>query len=597
MSQTTVTGAEGVRWDMSELYSGVDDPKIKSDLAQATAHAEAFASKYRGTIATLDAAGLTEAIGESERIASMLARCGSFAYGQFSTNTSDPANGALLQYVQEQSSQVQTIMLFASLEWLEVDEAHAERIIVDEASAKYRHYLKSARRFKPYVLSEAEERILAEKSVTGASAWSRLFNEQTSMVRVEVDGESLPFERAASLLSKSDRDLRRRVSEAISKALATDVRTRAFIFNTLLNDKATNDRLRNHSDWIQSRNLSNEASDESVQALIDAVVSRYDIPHRYYRLKARLLGLDKLQDYDRNASVSEDDTVVGWDDAKSIVMDAYSSFDPRVGQAVGQFFEDNWIDAEPTETKSTGAYCMTTVPDRHPYVFMSYTGDRRSVLVLAHELGHGLHGWMARDLGVYNARTPLTLAETASVFGEALVFGRLLEAEKDPKRRLALLTARMEDAIGTVFRQVAMNRFEDAVHTARRNEGELTVDRISDAWIETQKAVLGDGVELSEGFRIWWSYIPHFISTPGYVYAYAFGYLFSLAIYRRYEKEGASMVDPYLELLSRGGSDNPEELARIVGLDLTDPNFWKEGLEALDADLAEAEKLADSLEV
>jgi oligoendopeptidase F len=328
-----------------------------------------------------------------------------------------------------------------------------------------------------------------------------------------------------------------------------------------------------------------------VQALVDAAVARYDVPQRYYRLKAKLIGLDRIAFYDRFAPIGEDPTKVPWDDAKDMVVSAYADFSPQTGDIIERFFEARWIDAPVRDNKRTGAFCATSIPDLHPYILMNYTGDRRSILTLAHELGHGLHGVLANPLGLYNADTPLTTAETASVFGEALTFKRLLAQEEDPQRRLNLLAGRIEDSIATVFRQIAMNRFEDAIHTERRNVGEVSVERVEELWLETQTTMFADSVDI-DGYGIWWSYIPHFMSTPGYVYAYAYGFLFALAIFRRYEQEGDAMVEPYLDVLRAGGSKSPEELAEMVGLDLTDPRIWESGIEALAAELDQAEALA-----
>ena len=327
-----------------------------------------------------------------------------------------------------------------------------------------------------------------------------------------------------------------------------------------------------------------------MQALVDAVVSRYDIPQRYYRLKARLLGLDRLSHFDRMAPVSSDAAQLTWSEAVDLVAGAYEAFSPEAGRVVGEFVDGRWIDAPVRPDKMNGAYCMTRVPGVHPYVLMNFTGDRRSVLTLAHELGHGLHGYLAADQGILNAETPLTLAETASVFGEALTFKRLLAEETDADRRLDLLAGRIDDAVATVFRQIAMNRFEARVHGARRDEGELAPDRFSELWIETQTELLGDAVDL-DGYETWWSYVPHYVVSPGYVYAYSYGYLFSLAIFRKWEREGDSLVEPYLDLLRAGGSDAPERLAAIVGVDLADPALWADGLGAIDELLAEAEEI------
>jgi oligoendopeptidase F len=589
------TGAEEVAWELGDLYAGPDDPSLDADVSQALSDAREFRERYHGQVASLDAAGLAAAVSELERIQSVFVRAESFAFLSFSVDTADPARGALLQRVEEQSAALSTEILFFGLEWVKVSDEQADSLLADPVLDHQHHFLASARRYRPYLLSEPEETLMAEKSLTSSSAWSRLFTELSSALRIPVDGPGTPgvsLEEALSKLQQPDRDVRRNAAEAITEVLTEQLRTRAFIFNTLLLDKSTDDRRRGYPSWIAARNLSNEASDESVQALIDAVIARYDIPQRYYRLKARLLGIESLADYDRMAPILATSTPTSWDEARAIVLDAYSSFSPVTGGIVSDFFERRWIDAAVRPGKQPGAFCATTVPGVHPYVLLSFTGERRSVLTLAHELGHGVHGVLAADQGLFNAQTPLTLAETASVFGEALTFGRLLAAESDPGRRLELLVGRLEDAIATIFRQVAMNRFEDAIHTSRRTEGELAPDRFAALWLESQRAMLGDSVHLTDGYGLWWSYIPHFVGAPGYVYAYAFGYLFSLAIFRRYQEEGQAMVDPYLDLLRAGGSDSPETLAQMVNLDLSDPGFWGGGLDFVDQLLAEAEALA-----
>lgn len=582
------TGAEEVFWDLGDLYQGPDDPRLKADIEKALSGARRFSGRYHGRVDELTADELAAAVAELERLEATLYRAGAYAYLRFSTDTADPSRGALLQRIQEQAAELRTAVLFFELEWVGLDDDVASRLLADTALDWYRHYLESARRYRPHLLSEPEEKLLTSKSVSGAEAWSRLFTELMSGLRVTIGGESLTFEQAQARLQQPDREVRREASEAITEALQPGLR--AFILNTLLLDKGTDDRLRRYPHWLAQRNLANEASDESVQALVEE--ARFDIPRRYYSLKAKLFGLERLCDYDRLAPIDADRVTSTWEQARSIVLDAYSSFSPVTGEIVGRIFDRRWIDAAISPNKQPGAFCATTVPGVHPYVLMSFTGERRSVLTLAHELGHAVHGYLAGDRGFFSSMTPLTLAETASVFGEALTFGRLMAEESQPARRLAMLAARVEDAIATIFRQIAMNRFEDSIHTTRRSLGELSTDAMGDLWVKTQKAMLGQAVDLTEGYRCWWSYIPHFIGSPGYVYAYAFGYLFSLAIYRRYEELGSSMVDPYLELLRAGGSDRPEALARIVGLDLADAGFWAGGLETVDRLVTEAEALA-----
>jgi len=594
VATTELTGAEDVAWDLTDLYEGLDDPRIDADVAQAETDAAAFRERYHGAVAGLDAAALAEAVAEYERIESALVRPLTFAHLVFATNMADPARGALVARLGEKAAALDTQLLFFGLEWAEVEDDVADALLGDSALDHWRHHLQSLRKFRPYLLSEPEERIVTEKTVSGSGAWSRLYEELLGALRVTLDGEEVSLEPAMARLYDPDRDTRRGAAAAITEALGPGLRTRTFVFNTILLDKSIDDRLRGYPTWLSSRNLANETTDEAVEALIHATTSRYDLPQRYYRLKARLLGLERIEHYDRFAPISSDATKVSWDEARTVVVDAYSDFSEEAGSVVARFFDDNWIDGPVRPDKRTGAFCATTIPEVHPYVLMNYTGDRRAILTLAHELGHGLHGVLAQPLGYINSSTPLTTAETASVFGEALTFERLLGQEDDPHRRLDLLTGRIEDAIATTFRQIAMNRFEDAVHTERRGAGELAPERFGELWLECQSTLFGESVGL-DGYTPWWSYIPHFTGAPGYVYAYAFGYLFSLAIYRRYVLEGEAMVEPYLDLLRAGGSRTPEELARLVGLDLTDPSIWAGGLDALGEELDEAERLADEL--
>jgi oligoendopeptidase F len=593
---TTTTGAEAVEWDLGDLYAGPDDPRLEGDLASAQSDADAFRSRYYGKVAGLDAAALGEAVTELERLQSVVTRAGGYAELRYTADTSDETRGALAQKTRELATAIETQLLFFDLEWVAVDDGHADELLADPALAGYANHLRSLRRYKPHVLTEPEERIDTEKAVTGNSAWTRLFDELVADLKVSLPDGDMPLDEALAKLTRlGDQEARREVAEAVSATLEPGLRTRAYILNTVLNERAIEDRLREYPRWISARNLSNEISDEAVDRLVEALVARYDIPQRYYRLKRRLLGLETLYDFDRYAPLRDEPAKIAWDDARETVLDAFRGFDGGAGDIVGRFFDGNWIDAAVRPGKVQGAFCASTLPDVHPYVLMNYAGERRSVLTLAHELGHGLHGYLAQDLGLFNARTPLTLAETASVFGEALTFELLLEREDDPQARLSLLTGRIEDALATTFRQIAINRFEDVVHDIRRTDGELSVERVNDAWASTQADLLGDSVEITPGYRTWWSYIPHFISVPGYVYAYAFGYLFSLAIYGRYVDEGSALVEPILDLLRAGGSAPPGELAARVGFDIEDPGFWSAGLDAVSVLVDEAEALADEL--
>ena len=593
---TTVTGAEAVEWNLVDLYEGPDDPRLVEDLDEAKSAATAFAERYRGKLGELSGAELAEAVAEGERIRSISTRVEAYARLRLAADSSDQSRGALAQKVREQNTQIETELLFFDLEWAALDDDVAERLLADPALEHYASYLRSERRYRPHLLTEPEEKISAEKNLTGSSAWGRLFNELLSDLSVPLDGEDLSLDQALAKLARlTEQSERARVAEAVTEALQPGIRTRGYILNTILSERSIEDRLRGYETWISARNLANEIPDEAAQSLIDAIIARYDIPQRYYALKAKLLGLPRLKDFDRFAPLQEVPGTIAWDEARELVTESFNGFSPLAGEIVGRFFERDWIDAPPRPGKMLGAFCATLIPDVHPYVLMNYAGERRSVLTLAHELGHGLHGTLAQDLGLLNASTPLTLAETASVFAEALTFEKLMEREDDQRARLDLLVGRIDDSIATVFRQIALNRFEHAIHTFRREEGELPVEKISELWRAEQVRMLGDAVEVTENYGSWWSYVPHFIAVPGYVYAYSFGYLFSLAIYRRYLEEGDSLVEPYLDLLRAGGSAPPAELASRLGFDIGDPGFWSAGVDAIGVLVDEAEQLAAEL--
>jgi oligoendopeptidase F len=591
-------------WDLEPLVDGEGEPGVGRLLDLATARARAFAERHETRVAELDGEGLVAAMSELAEIQELAGRAGSYAMLWFSTGTQDPARGALVQRVQERGTEIETTLLFFELEWAALPDERAEELIATDGLEFSRHYLRTQRRYRPHLLSQPEERVLAEKRVTGESAWARLFSELVSAIEVDAPPEQgsdgagasatgrVPLDAALSRLTGPDRDVRRRAAEAVTTALEPGLRTRGYLFNTLLHDKAVDDRLRGYPHWLASRNLANEASDESVQALVEAVRARYDLPRRWYRLKAELLGVERIADYDRMAPVAGEDETMPWSDARDLVLDAYGSFSPELGRLARAFFDDQRIDAPLRPGKRGGAFCAYTVPSKDPYVLLNWTSKRRDALTLAHELGHGVHAALGASQGVFHHHTPLTLAETASVFGEEMLFARLLEQASDPASRLALLAGSIEDSIATVFRQTAMNRFEDRVHSTRREEGELPPDRFGELWIESQGEMLGDSVELTEGYATWWSYIPHFIHTPGYVYAYAYGQLLALSVYERYLAEGEWFVPRYLEMLSAGGSRPPEELARIVGVDLADPGFWDSGLALVERQLEQAEAAA-----
>lgn len=590
--------ASAIAWDLEPLLDGKE---IDEFLDRADSLAAEIEATYKNKVGDLDAAGLTLLMEKFAEYEEILGRVGSYAGLKFSENTADPANGARLAKVEERATRAQTHLVFFELEWAALDETYVESLLEDARLEFCAHHLRNIRRYRDHLLTEPEEKLLTEKSVSGKAAWVRLFDELTSSITVEIPDPADPgsdesttagLEQGLSLLQHPNRELRKKVAEAVTEGLAPGLKTRAYVFNTLLLDKSVDDRLRTFDSWISSRNLANEASDESVQALVDAVVARYDIPQKWYSLKAKVLGLDRLADYDRMASVAGDEAHFAWSEAREIVLDSYASFSTEMSEVAKRFMDDGWLDAPVRPGKRPGAFCAYTVPSHHPYVLLNWTSKARDVSTLAHELGHGIHAWLAKDQGIFHQSTPLTLAETASVFGETVTTNALLARLDDPAARFSLLAEMLEGSIATVFRQIAMNRFEDAVHTSRRSEGEISPERFGELWSETQAAMLGDSVEITEGYRTWWSYIPHFIGTPGYVYAYSYGQLLALSVYSRFETEGGDFVPAYVEMLSAGGSKSPEELGVIVGCDLTDPSFWDAGLEIVAGQLERAETAA-----
>jgi oligoendopeptidase F len=587
-----LTGAEEISWDLTDLYTGINDPAINRDLDQADADADEFAEQHRGRIAQLDANQLSRLLETFEGIVEHAYKPAIFAQLLWSTNTEDPAAGALMQKTLERISRLNQKLIFFELELANISDDKAQALLADASLAHYRHWLELTRRYRPHLLTEPEEKILAEKAVTGQEAWVRFFEETHSAMRYELDGQMVPEQVVAARLYDASRDVRQRAAASLTAGLTSLSRTTTFVFNTILADKASEDHLRHYPGWISSRNLDNEVDDKMVDALVSSVTARYDIVARYYKLKRRLLNLGELFDYDRYAPLPAADRTYKWDEARDIVLAAYNKFHPRMAEIASQFFEKRWIDAAVRPGKRSGAYSHSVVPSVHPYVFLNFESNPREVMTLAHELGHGVHQYLARKQGILQASTPLTTAETASVFGEMLVFQDILSRETDKAARLALVTYKIEDTFATIFRQVSMNRFEQAMHTARREEGELTTERFTELWLDTQRAMFQDSITLTDGYGLWWSYIPHFISTPGYVYAYAFGNLLVLALYARYQSTGADFAPAYLDMLAAGRSDWPHEIVKPLGIDLTDLKFWEHGLQLLDDMVREAESLA-----
>lgn len=584
------TAVEEVIWDLTGLYAGADDPAIAADGRWCREQA-ADLSRYRGKIGELPASGILEAVRALEDLNERAQKLMAFAYLSFSTRTRDAAASALFQSQKELYSELQRDTLFFELEWTGLPEERAPALVSDPVLSKYSHYLTSLRRYGPHLLSEPEERVLAEKEPAGASAWSALFDKMLSQLKFG-DKERTESEVLADMYNP-DREVRRKAAEELTEGLESLLPFLTHIFNTILLDKSINDRLRKYPTWLSARNLSNEADDGMVEALVSAVLSHYDLVERYYKLKRGLIGYSELYDYDRYAPLPGlPQTRFTWDEAREIVLAAYSSFSPRMAEIASEFFDRSWIHAPVLPGKRSGAFAHPVVPSAHPYVLLNFTGSHRDVMTLAHELGHGVHQYLARSQGLFNSDTPLTTAESASVFGEMLVFRHILQRLASPAEKRAFLCEKIEEIIATVFRQVSMNRFEEAVHTGRRTRGELDPEFISSVWLETQRAMFGKSVRLLDHYGIWWSYIPHFVHSPGYVYAYAFGELLVLALYEQYKREGAGFVPLYLKFLASGGKEKPGDLLRPFGIDLSEPGFWNRGLTIIEDLLREAEKEA-----
>ncbi|HTZ51038.1 MAG TPA: M3 family oligoendopeptidase [Spirochaetia bacterium] len=586
------TGAETVTWNLQDLVAPPDGAGVDGVLSTAEKQADSFAARWRGRIAGLSAEELRDLLTEYESILDAVGRAESVASLSWCTQSDDPARGALLQKVSERQSALAQKLVFLDIEWANAPDGEAAALIAHPLLERWRHWLTLARRYKPHLLSEPEEKILAEKSVTGRQAWVRYFDETMAATLFDWRGSRVPAEVVLRQLYDEDRGTRREAASAVTRGLNEAARTTTYAFNTLLAEKASEDRLRGYPSWISARNLDNQVEDSTVDALVRAVTSRYGVVARYYRLKKRLLGLQELFDYDRYAALPAAERRYSWTEARDTVLAAYGAFHPEMARIASEFFDKRWIDAAVHPGKRGGAFSSSTVPSVHPYIMMNFQGTAQDVMTLAHELGHGVHQYLARGRGLLQQNTPLTTAETASIFGETLVFNDLVAKEKDPAVVLSMLVREIESSFATVFRQVAMNRFEEATHTARRTRGELTTADISELWMQSQRAMFEGSVTLTDDYGIWWSYITHFVHVPGYVYAYAFGDLLVRSLYRRYRSSGKDFPARYLAMLGAGGSDWPARIVKPLGVDLSDPGFWTEGLDLLEEMVAEAERLS-----
>lgn len=587
-------------WDLEPLVGGGGEAGLTRLLDDADTRAAAFAGAYTGRVAELDSDGLIAAVGELEEIRKLLYRARCYAELRFAADTSDPAHGALLQGTEERRATIEPLLLFFDLEWIGLEDAQADALLeaAGEPVGFPAHHLRRIRASRRYRLSAREERVLAETVVTRLSAWQRMYNESSAALRVELDGVRVPVETAMCRFEWPDRDVRRAAADAVAVTLADGIDARAFCLNMVLGEKAVDDRLRGYPHWLARRHLENEASDEEVRALLHAVGSRHDIPRRWNRLKARLLGIDRLASYDVMAPVAASVASTPYGKARALVIDAYSCFSPTAGAIVRRFFEEPWIDAPPRPGKRGGAFCEPAVPELHPYLLLNYSGTPWNVTAIAHELGHGLHSVLARETSfLEQEHPPMTVAETASTFGEALVFEYLLAAATDARTKLELYGSRLNDTIRTIYETVAASNFEHLVHTHRRGRGELSVAEFTDAWTKTNEEVFGDSIDAHESARLLWSWIPHFVNYPGYVYAYSFGSLLALSAYRRYQQNREQFVPDFLAMLAAGASRSPQQLAQMIGVDLADPGFCNAGLELLDEQLRTAEALAAGLDL
>jgi len=587
-SRNELLDTSSVLWNLTDLYRDLNDPDIAKDIQRCENEAAAINKEYSGSVATLDEARIAALVARLEEMEVVFGRLATFAYLQFATSTRDQRLSAFLQQIREIGSRISRETVFFELEWNTLAPERVEQFLNSEVLAHYRHYLANMRRYAPHQLSQIEERLLLEWAPVGRGAWTILFEKVMGHLKFGEQGRS--EEEVLADLYSGDRLVRRQAAEELTVGLDSQLHVLTHIFNTLLADKMINDRLRQYSSWVSSMNLGNELRNETVEVLVDAVIRRYDIPQRYYRVKRELLDLDELFDYDRYAPFPHlPSREIPWGRCREMVSAAFDKFSPEMGEIAEMFFTKQWIHAPLLEGKRGGAFAHPCVPEVHPYVMVNYTGNLRDVSTVAHELGHGVHQYLAAEHGYYNANTPLVLAETASVFGELLVFNFQLEMIADPNERRAFICQKLESIFATVFRQISMNRFEDTVHTARREQGELATETLSEYWLATQRDMFGDSVTLTENYATWWSYIPHFLSTPGYVYSYAFGELLVLALYKLYQQEGESFVPKYLGLLKAGGSLSPYELLQTFGVDPDDSDFWAGGLMIIDEMLSRVE--------
>lgn len=579
-------------WNLADLYVSPEDPAFASDMRRGEEEAKAFAETYKGKLAGLAGGDLVKAIKAYESLSDLLGRAGSYAQLYYVGDTTDPKRAKFYGDVSARLTSISTTLLFFELELNKIADEDLGAKLKVPALAHYQPWIDNLRKEKPYQLDDKIEELFLEKSQTGYSAWNRLFDESLAEMRFTVDGEELSLEPTLTLMMNPDEAKRKAGAEALAQTFKKNLRLFTHITNTLAKDKEISDRWRGFKDIADARHLSNRVEPEVVAALVEAVRAAYPrLSHRYYQMKARWLGKAKLDHWDRNAPLPHEDTrEVAWEDAKATVLNAYRGFAPEMAEIAGRFFDGKWIDAPVRPGKTSGAFAHPTVPSAHPYVLLNYMGKTRDVMTLAHELGHGVHQVLAADQGALMAQTPLTLAETASVFGEMLTFQALLKQAADHKKRKAMLAAKVEDMLNTVVRQIAFYTFERKIHAARK-EGELTAEQIGALWLEVQNESLGPGIAFSDGYETFWVYISHFIHSPFYVYAYAFGDCLVNSLYARYQESAEGFQAKYFAMLKAGGTQHHSELLKPFGLDASDPGFWQKGLKVIEGFIDELEAM------
>ncbi|MBT3992131.1 MAG: M3 family oligoendopeptidase [Rhodospirillaceae bacterium] len=581
------------KWILDDLYLAQDDPKISEDLDRTAESAKSFAAQYQGKLAALDGAGLGRAIKEYEELSEVLSAVMSYAQLLFAADAENAQVAAFYQDMNERATEISTDTLFFELELNRIEDATLAQQMTDPTAVKYAPWVDSVRIYKPYQLDDELEKLLHEKSVTGRASWSRLFDETMAGMRFDVDGRKISSSEIMSRMSDADGLVRKKAAKAFGKGLNENIKLFSLVTNTLAKDKEIEDGWRKFPRPVSSRNLSNQVEDEVVDALASAVKDNYaNLAHRYYKLKAKWMGVEEMDYWDRNAPLPDaDEAKISWGEAKETVLSSYNAFEPQLSEIAEQFFDKSWIDADPREGKDSGAFSHPTVPSAHPYILMNYHGKTRDVMTLAHELGHGVHQVLAAPHGHFLSDTPLTLAETASVFGEMLTFRGMLDGAEDDKTRRILLAGKVEDMLNTVVRQIAFYSFEERVHAERQN-GELSADRLGEIWMDIQTESLGPAFKFDEEYRHFWAYIPHFIHSPFYVYAYAFGDCLVNSLYDVFQEGHPGFRDKYIEMLKAGGTLRHKELLAPFGLDASDPAFWHRGLSVVAGFVDELEQIS-----